>query len=70
MKFCQYCFERIPDSRLKILPDTSYCVKHSQEKGYYGLQEYPHKTGGFIVKTKGDNEEGIRQMQRAYKRAR
>lgn len=72
--FCETCKERIPDERA-ALGYKRRCVKHSDEKAYFGLQEYGHKTAGYavIVKPSGDDEqdeEVKRRMMRAYKRER
>jgi hypothetical protein len=71
---CKTCKGKIPDERVALgYKDT--CVKHSEEKAYYGLMEYGHKTAGYavIVKPSGDAEkdnEIKRRMRRAFERGR
>lgn len=67
---CKACGINIPEARLEALPNVKTCVDHSDETPYFGLEVYPHKTGGFVIKTKLENQEQVRQMKRAYKRSR
>lgn len=70
MRRCKTCDEEIPQARLECIPDTETCVKHSTVKGYLGVLEFGHKTGGYVVKVDPSNEEGVRRMWRAYHRSR
>ena len=36
-KICEVCGVRIPKARLKVLPDTTTCVKCSKEKSRIGI---------------------------------
>lgn len=71
---CQVCHKDIPPERAE-LGYTTRCVKHSDTKAYFGLQEFAHKTAGYavIVKPSGDeeeDEENMRRMRRAFERGR
>ena len=67
---CEHCKIPIPFGRLELLPDTTTCVKHSTEAGYVGVNIFAHKTAPEVMMVKGDNEESVRQMWRAYHRKR
>lgn len=67
MALCSWCQKSMPDERLELY---STCKDCTNEKPYFGVSVYPHKTGGHAVLIKGNNSEGIRQAQNANKRKR
>lgn len=67
---CDECGIEIPKERLEALPDTTTCVKHSNVRGKVAFTVYSHKTAPEIVFVEGDNSEGLRQADRADRRAR
>jgi hypothetical protein len=69
-KKCDTCDKPIPSERLEALPETTTCVKHSREAGYIGVNIFAHKTAPELGMVKGDREESVRQLWRAYNRGR
>jgi hypothetical protein len=66
---CAVCGELIPRARLRALPDTRVCVRHSTESKVEGVIEYGHKTAGTIVILPKDPEMKRRAL-RAHRRGR
>lgn len=75
---CKVCGVEIPEERLEFLRAYEReltCVKHSKEQIVRTFMVYQHKTAGDLVvipnKQDGTNdEELVRQAERAYRRAR
>jgi len=67
---CDECGKHIPVGRLEAIPDTRYCVNHSKTAAYVGVMSYGHKTAGEVAYVKGDDEEAVRLLWRAYRRSR
>ena len=67
---CISCDSEIDAERLEVLPDTKSCVKCSREPVSIGFMEYGHKTAGYVQIIKGNDQEGLRRAQRAFRRAR
>jgi hypothetical protein len=70
MRKCEKCGTKIPKDRLKALPDTRTCVKCSDVKAKVAFTVYSHKTAPEIVFVDGNNDEGLRQADRADRRGR
>jgi len=71
--FCTECGKEIPKERMEALPTTTKCVKCSDVKPYFGLVDYPHKTGSYVViidPNENGAKENIRRAKRIYTRAR
>lgn len=43
-RYCTTCGAEIPPARLKILPNTNKCVKHSTTQAVSGFMSWEHKT--------------------------
>ena len=73
---CDVCNHIIPLGRLESLPETTRCIKHSDETGYIGFPVYSHKTAPEVAKIKPDPKaddglgESARQLIRGYMRGR
>ena len=67
---CAKCGSEIPEMRLEALPNTTRCVKCSDEKGYKGYMVFDHKTAPNIVLVPKEDEEAIRIADRANARSR
>lgn len=67
MATCSWCSTQMPDERLEFY---STCAKCTNEKPYFAVQMYAHKTGGHAVLIKGDNKENVRLAQNANRRKR
>jgi Prokaryotic dksA/traR C4-type zinc finger len=48
-KLCKSCGMQIPQARLDVLPDTEYCVEHSDVKPYRALVTGTARHKGFEV---------------------
>lgn len=70
MSKCITCGSDIHPERLEALPDTKVCVTCSREPANVGFMEYGHKTAGYVQIIKGNDHEGLRRAQRAFKRSR
>jgi hypothetical protein len=66
---CHRCLAPISDERALVFK-KKLCVDCSNEPRYFGLTVYPHKTGSSVLIHRNGDEETIRQMRRAFKRAR
>ena len=67
---CLECGNKISGARLKILPDTDYCVGCSSKNAqpFVARMIYNHKTAGEVILAKG--KENVRLLNREYTRAR
>lgn len=63
-----FCGAEIPIERSEAGYAT--CIEHSNAKKPVGFMVYGHKTAGEIVIVNKDDEETLRQAQRAYRRSR
>lgn len=64
---CIVCFEMIPKERLKCLPNTTKCVKCSDETKFSAVHVIHHKTGNEVQIVK--NPETAAEFQRLSARA-
>ena len=73
---CDTCGALLPVARMKAVPGTRFCVKHSQEGRYVGVPLYAHKTAATVAMVKSDPTaadgmgESVRQLMNGYKRKR
>lgn len=70
MRNCRVCGEPIPAERLEALPDTLECVKHSSVPKVVGFMCFDHKTAPTLLVIKEDEQEKLRQANRANRRSR
>lgn len=58
---CIHCGVRIPDARLKLIPDTRTCVEHSTAQAYKGMLNFGHKTGGAVMPMRPETFRAMRR---------
>jgi hypothetical protein len=49
IQLCEVCQKPIPYIRLRAVPGTKRCVKHSDVEKYYGIIVSPHKAGQYVI---------------------
>jgi hypothetical protein len=67
MRYCKSCDIEIPSARLKLLPNTQYCVKCSDESKWTAVHVIHHKTGNEIEVVK--NPDTAKQFKKMSTRA-
>jgi hypothetical protein len=70
LKSCLVCGCVIPPARIEALPNTTRCIKCSNEKPFKGYMVFAHKTAPEIVCIPTEDVEAIRMADRANSRSR
>ena len=64
---CVKCGDPISERRLRILPNTTTCVKCSKVKPVVGFKVYSHKCTSDVVFVDPDNKEAFRKADNEYR---
>jgi len=68
---CEYCGKKIPHLRLKVLPNTTTCVKCSEEQGYIGIITTDERADGIdvhLARRESDDSENHYRKKKRHRR--
>jgi len=72
-RLCEHCSTKIPQARLKALPETTMCVKCAETHGPKPVRGFmvsnaSKGTASVLVTVDPDDEEALRRAERAHRR--